>query len=206
MKFIGMFSHMTNQEQVSEADRRHGEFSLIVEAETPDQAIRMFKDRICGYRKNSQFFEGVCRIFLVQLLEFDDFPKSGAVMLNYKSIAGDPIMPFISCTVPTDQRDWCSIYDWKDNWPEVDGQSENLFIEFKEESARKKIGDGLLKHAFKAFLSFMLWVLMDPACSMLMGTGGITSLSQPEILKWNMPKKHCLSEKAPINISKSLCF
>ena len=141
MKFIGMFSHMTNQEELSEADRRHGEFSLMVDAENPEQAIRMFRDRIVDYRKNRQFFEGVCKVFLVQLLEFDEFPKQGAFMLNYKSIAGDPMMPFISCTVPTDQRDWCSIHDWNGNLPEVDGQVENLFIEFKEESPGKQISD-----------------------------------------------------------------
>ncbi|MDP2647022.1 MAG: hypothetical protein Q8P24_18965 [Desulfobacterales bacterium] len=113
----------------------------MVDTDRPEQAIRMFRDRIFDYRKHRQFFEGDCKIFLVQLLEFDDFPKQGAFMLNYKSIAGDPLMPFISCTVPTDQQDWCSIQDWKDNWPVVDGQMENLFIEFKAPSPDKRISD-----------------------------------------------------------------
>ena len=141
MKFIGLFSHMTNQDQLDEADRRHGEFSLIAEAEGPDQAIRMFRDRIVDFRNNRHFFDGVCKVFLNQLLEFDEFPKSGAVMMNFKSIAGDPMMPFISCTVPTDQQDWCSIHDWNDNWPEVDGHVENLFIEFNDDSPKKEITD-----------------------------------------------------------------
>lgn len=141
MKFIGLFSHMTNQEQVEEVDRRHGEFSMIAEADGPDQAIRMFRDRIVGFRDSRQFFEGLSKIFLNQLLEFDEFPKSGAVMVNYKSIAGDPLMPFISCTVPTDQQDWCSIYDWNENRPQVDGRGENLFIEFKEEPPRKELSE-----------------------------------------------------------------
>ena len=141
MKFIGLFSHMTNQDKLDEADRRHGEFSLIAEAEGPDQAIRMFRDRIVDYRNSRHFFDGVCKIFLNQLLEFDEFPKSGAAMMNFKSIAGDPMMPFISCTVPTDQQDWCSIHDWNDNWPEVDGHVENLFIEFNDDSPKKEITD-----------------------------------------------------------------
>ena len=135
MKFIGMFAHMTNQEMEMEGDRRHGEFSLMVEAKTPQEAIHMFKNRILDFRSKSEFFEGVCKIFLVQLFEFDDFPTRRAAMLNYKSIAGDPIMPFISCTVPTDQGDWCSIHDWKNNWPNIDGQMEKLFLEFKEKDA-----------------------------------------------------------------------
>jgi len=137
MKFIGLFSHMTNQEQPSETDRRHGEFFLIVEAENPNQAIRMFRDLIFNYREKKQFFEGACKIFLNQLLEMDEFPHSGAVMLNYKSVAGDPVMPFITCTVPSDQQDWCSIQDWRENWPQIDGQSENLFVEFNEKSSEK---------------------------------------------------------------------
>ena len=141
MKFVGMFSHMTNQEQVSEADRRHGEFILIVDAENVEQAIHMFRDRIVEDRNRKQFFEGVCKVFLVQLLEFDEFPKRAAAMLNYKSIAGDPMMPFISCTVPTDQQDWCSIHDWNEDRPEVDGQVEDLFIEFKEVATDKQISD-----------------------------------------------------------------
>ena len=135
MKFIGMFAHMTNQELELEDDRRHGEFSLMVEAESPQRAIDMFKNRILEFRSNSQFFEGVCKIFLVQLFEFDDFPTRRAAMLNYKSIAGDPVMPFISCTVPTDQGDWCSIHDWRNNWPNIDGQMEKLFLEFKDKDA-----------------------------------------------------------------------
>jgi len=140
MKFIGLFSHMTHQEQAAESDRRHGEFSLIVEAENPDQAVRMFRDRILDYRTHRQFFEGACTIYLNQLLEFDVFPKAAA-MLTYKSIAGDPIMPFISCTVPTDQQDWCSIHEWNDNRPQVDGRMENYFIEFKEAASQKQIAD-----------------------------------------------------------------
>ena len=135
MKFIGMFAHMTNQELELENDRRHGEFSLMVEAESPQKAINMFKNRILEFRSNSDFFEGVCKIFLVQLFEFDDFPTRRAAMLNYKSIAGDPAMPFISCTVPSDQGDWCSIHDWTNNWPNVDGQMEKLFLEFKDKDA-----------------------------------------------------------------------
>ncbi|MBW1698063.1 MAG: hypothetical protein JRH18_19900 [Deltaproteobacteria bacterium] len=131
MKFIGIFVHLTNQEQPSEENRRHGEFVLMVDAESPEQALRMFRDRIVEFRENSQFFDGLCKIFLLQLFEFDDFPKARAMMLNYKSIAGDPLMPFINCVAPSDQEDWCSIHDWRNNWPNVDGQLEKLFLEFK---------------------------------------------------------------------------
>ena len=101
MIFMGYFIHATNQEEIEEADRRHGEFNLIVEAERADRALELFRQRVIEYRENSTFFEGECSIYLVQLFEFDRFPNQSAMMINYKSIAGDPVMPFIGCSVPS---------------------------------------------------------------------------------------------------------
>ena len=70
-------------------------------------------------------------IYFVELLEFDKIPKSEAKILNYKSIAGDPLMPYIGCSVPSGETDACKIYDWKNNEPEVDGNEKKLFIRFK---------------------------------------------------------------------------
>ena len=131
MIYIGEFFHLTNQEEVEEGDRRHGEFNLIVESYDTQSAINMFKQRIIEFRQNSEFFMGECKIFFIRLLEFENFPQTKALMLNYKSTAGDPVMPFIGCTIPSDQTDACRIYNWKDNTPEIDGQNENLFLEFK---------------------------------------------------------------------------
>ncbi|MBW2356223.1 MAG: hypothetical protein JRF23_05550 [Deltaproteobacteria bacterium] len=85
MIYIGYFVHVTNQEQVDEADRRHGEFHMAVEA--------------------------------------DD--------VTYKSVAGDPLMPFIRCSVPGSDTDGCRIFDWQNNQPEVDGEKETLFMAFE---------------------------------------------------------------------------
>jgi hypothetical protein len=52
------------------------------------------------------------------------------MMINYKSVAGDPVMPFIGCTVPSHETDACRIFDWKNNTPEIDGQNEQLFLKF----------------------------------------------------------------------------
>lgn len=131
MIFFGEFFLLTNQEELEEGDRRHGEFNLIVETHDTKTAINMFKQRIIEFRQQSQFFTGDCKIFFIRLLEFDNFPQARAMMLNYKSTAGDPIMPFIGCTIPSDQADACRIYNWKDNAPEVDGQNETLFLEFQ---------------------------------------------------------------------------
>ena len=141
MIYFGEFFYLTNQEETEERDRRHGEFNLIVESNNTQAAIDMFKSRIIEFRQKSEFFTGDCRIFFIRLLEFENFPQTKAMMLNYKSTAGDPNMPFIGCTIPSDQTDACRIYNWKDNMPEVDGQNETLFLEFKEEIAQIEEGE-----------------------------------------------------------------
>ena len=131
MIYIGNFLHVTNQQEVLETERRHGDFSLIVESEDFDSAVTKFKNRIAEFRQSTDFFQGDCRIFFIQLFEFDSFPKTQAMMLNFKSIVGDPALPFIDCLIPTDGSDSCRIFDWKNNSPEIDGENEKLFMEFK---------------------------------------------------------------------------
>jgi hypothetical protein len=132
MVYVGQFFHLTNQEEILEVDRRHGEFNLIVDAEDAESAVNMFKERIIALRQSRDFFQGDCSIFFVQLLEFKEFPKHQAMMLNFKSVAGDPLMPFIGCSLPSEETDWCSIYEWKDDKPEIDGQAKGSFIAFKD--------------------------------------------------------------------------
>jgi len=131
MIFIGSFFCLTNQQKILEADRRHGEFTMVVEADDKAIAAQMFRERIIKFRETSDFFEGDCSIFFMKLMEFEDFPKSAAAMLTYKSVAGDPAMPFIDCLMPSDGFDFCRIHDWKDGKPSIEGSEENLFLELR---------------------------------------------------------------------------
>ena len=131
MLYIGKFLHMTNQQSTEESERRHGEFNLIVQAQSSQEAIEHFKTRIIDSRENSDLFEGECAIYIAHLLEMEEFPSECAKMLYYKSIAGDPIMPYISCSAPNGETDGCRILNWMKNRPEIDGEDANLFLEFK---------------------------------------------------------------------------
>ena len=131
MLYIGKFLHMTNQQSTDESERRHGEFNLIVQAPNSEAAVEIFKERIIDSRENSDLFEGECSIYFVHLLEMEEFPSERAKMLYYKSIAGDPIMPYISCSAPNGETDGCRILNWMKNRPEIDGADANLFLEFK---------------------------------------------------------------------------
>ncbi|MEW6670657.1 MAG: hypothetical protein AB1427_03090 [Thermodesulfobacteriota bacterium] len=132
MIYIGNFLHLTNQEESLETERRHGEFNLIVQADSRDDAIAMFKDRILKQREISGFFGGDCSIYFVELLELEKIPEADAMILNFKSIAGDPLMPFIACSVPTEQTDACRIFDWNNKELAVDGNNNKLFLTFKK--------------------------------------------------------------------------
>jgi hypothetical protein len=131
MLYIGKFLHMTNQQHTEESERRHGEFNLIVQAKNSQEAAEYFKERIIDSRENSDLFEGDCAIYLTHLLEMEKFPSERAKMLYYKSVAGDPVMPYISCSAPNGETDGCRILNWMKNRPEIDGAGAELFLEFK---------------------------------------------------------------------------
>ena len=132
MIYIGKFLYTNNQQLKDEAERRNGEFNLIIEADTKKQAIEKFNQRITDARQNSSLFEGRCHVYLLSLIELDQAPRSHAIMFNYTSIAGDPIMPFISCSAPNGDFDGCRILDWENNIPEIDGGNAAPFMEFAD--------------------------------------------------------------------------
>lgn len=130
MIYIGKFLHATDQQNTNETDRRHGEFNLIIEAEDESSAIDNFKERIKEFRETSDLFQGDCFIYMVHFLELKEFPKDKARMLYYKSIAGDPVMPYISCSAPSGEAEGCRILNWMENRPEIDGRDTNVFLHF----------------------------------------------------------------------------
>jgi hypothetical protein len=132
MIYLGNFLFLTNQEAADTNERRHGSFNLIVNAEDEATAVAFFKSRIRQYREESSFFEGNCQIFFIHLLEFDRFPGDQAVMLNYRSLAGDPVLPFIECAAPLSDNNACTIHEWKQNQPTTEGKSEKLFMSFED--------------------------------------------------------------------------
>ena len=135
MIVIGNFLQLTNQKAENPLDRRHGEFSLMVEAADTDSALGLFREKIQSLRITSDFFEGHCRIYLIQMMEFDAIPTREASMVNFRSVAGDPLMPFIDCVMPNDVSHSCRIVEWTDATPEVDEGAPVVFVEFEEGGA-----------------------------------------------------------------------
>ena len=105
---------------------------MMIESDTMESALDAFRERLNRFRNATDFFNGKCALFITQLLEFDQFPSSEAVIVNIKSFAGDPIMPSISCIVPTEQSNACSIREWDNNHPTTEGHKDGIFLEFEQ--------------------------------------------------------------------------
>lgn len=132
MIYLGNFLFLTNQEAADPNERRHGSFNLVVNAADEAAAVALFKARIEQYREESSFFEGNCDVFFIHLMEFDRFPDNQAVMLNYRSQAGDPVLPYIECAAPLSDNNTCKIHEWHRNQPAVEGKAETLFLRFED--------------------------------------------------------------------------
>ncbi len=130
MYFIGNFQYLSDQQKQNEAERRHGLFSMVVQADTANAALEKFRERLVGFRQSSSLFDGHCAIYISQLLEFNQLPTDEAVLLNFRSYVGDPVLPFIACVVPTEQSNACTIHEWKQNHPTTEGRGDKLFLEF----------------------------------------------------------------------------
>lgn len=130
MYFIGNFQHVSDQQSDNENERRHGSFSMMVRADAMNDALDKFRQKLNDYKKSTTFFDGKCIIYITQLLEFEQFPQDEAIMLNFKSFAGDPMMPFIACVVPTEQSNSCSIHEWDQGHPVTEGQMDTVFAQF----------------------------------------------------------------------------
>ena len=130
MYFIGNFQHVSHQLSEDEKERRHGSFSMMVSAGTTNEAMEKFRRKLLAYRESTTFFEGRSTIFITQLLEFEHFPQDEAIMLNFKSFAGDPLMPYIACSVPTEQINACKIHEWDGGQPVTEGQKDIIFVQF----------------------------------------------------------------------------
>jgi hypothetical protein len=133
MYYIANFQYLSDRQNHNESERRHGDFSIMVEAESSEKALELFRRKLVSFRESSGLFPGDCDIYITQLLEFVNIPDKEAVLFNFRSVAGDPNMPYISCVVPTEQSNACTIHHWNNDQPVTENQPDSLFMEFKDQ-------------------------------------------------------------------------
>lgn len=105
---------------------------MMVQSPSSQLALEKFREKLVAFRQSATFFEGRCNIYISQLLEFNEVPQDHAVMLNFRSYAGDPLLPFIGCIVPTEITNACTIHEWKQNHPTTEGREDSLFLTFEK--------------------------------------------------------------------------
>lgn len=131
MIYIGNFLYLSGEEKADSSQRRHGEFCLVVDSQTTEEALDRFKEKIAKTRESGEFFEGRCSVFINQLLGVERFSRSQAMMFNFKSQVGDPILPFIGCAHPTSESDDCKVYEWEKSGLKIDEEKGALFMVFQ---------------------------------------------------------------------------
>ncbi|MCW7755308.1 hypothetical protein OOT00_15080 [Desulfobotulus sp. H1] len=136
MVYIGNFILLTNQQASEPLDRRHGEFQLMVKATSPEDAKEMFRKRVAELQVHTDFFEGLCHIYLAQFIALDQIPESEAVLINYQSFAGDPEQPFIDCVAPSEEMNACRIVSWEENQPALGQEKRIPFMMINPEERR----------------------------------------------------------------------
>lgn len=131
MYFFANFKHFTDQQQKKESNRRHGDFSMLVQADSLEEAMNLFRQKVIDFRSAGSFFSGNCTVYISELIEFTRFTKNETIMLNYQSFVGDPTLPFIACVVPDENSDACTIHHWQGNQPATEGRQDTLFLKFE---------------------------------------------------------------------------
>ncbi|THB80844.1 MAG: hypothetical protein D3926_05110 [Desulfobacteraceae bacterium] len=109
MLYSGHFSFDETGENNNE---RHGYFTCIVNADTPEMALRKFRKRIV-YIKNEMkepLFETIQCIYVEDIVEISDTPDD-AIVTRFQSSEG-PFPRSKSCSLPTSDTVKIKAYQW----------------------------------------------------------------------------------------------
>lgn len=127
MLYSGHFSF----DEIDEFDNeRHGYFTFVVSAATPELALQKFRQRIYTIREDLQepFFQSIRAIYVEDIVEIFDSPED-AVMTRFQSSEG-PFPRSVSCSLPTTKfKDikafqWIPESDLSEKRAPADGESE----------------------------------------------------------------------------------
>lgn len=64
---------------------KHGYFTMLLSANSSEEAIKSLRDKIGAIRQNTHAFDEMDEIFLDDLIEIDRFPEQ-PVMMRYESM------------------------------------------------------------------------------------------------------------------------
>lgn len=98
MLFIGHFSF---DEIDADGNQKHGYFSSLVDAESPDDAVSQFESRIRFMKTSAREMVNVINVYIEEILRIPKIPKS-PIITRFQSSDGE-FPPSVSHWLPGDQ-------------------------------------------------------------------------------------------------------
>jgi len=75
-------AHFTFDE---ENHKKHGYFTMLLSADSAEEAVRSIRDKLMAIRNGSHAFDDVDEIYLDDIIEIEQFPEK-PVLLRYESM------------------------------------------------------------------------------------------------------------------------
>lgn len=104
--------HFSFDEAGESGEARHGYFTCVARAATPELALLKFRKRIHTIRDELQepLFQNITRIYVEDIVEISDTPDE-AVVTRFQSSEG-PFPKSISCSLPTTHFENIKAFQW----------------------------------------------------------------------------------------------
>ena len=104
--------HFSFDEVKTQDTERHGYFSCIVQAATPELALLKFKKRIQTVKEDMKesLFENITAVYVEDLVEISERPEE-AIITRFQSSEG-PFPKSISCSLPTSDTKKIKAFQW----------------------------------------------------------------------------------------------
>ncbi|HCY85859.1 MAG TPA: hypothetical protein DHV36_12055 [Desulfobacteraceae bacterium] len=104
--------HFSFDENGKDGDERHGYFTCIASAATPELALLKFRQRIQAIRNDIKepLFKDIVAVYVEDIVEIADIPDE-AVMTRFQSSEG-PFPKSRSCSLPTTHFEDIKAFQW----------------------------------------------------------------------------------------------
>ncbi len=125
--------HFSFDEISTSGQERHGYFTCMVKAGTPELALQKFKQRIQTIREDIQdpLFKDIQAVYVEDIVEIGDSPDE-AVVTRFQSSDG-PFPKSRSCSLPTSDTKEIKAFQWiPESDPVTDQQQTTREHEYKE--------------------------------------------------------------------------
>ncbi len=128
MFYVGLFSWVGVKPRIRSEGRTKGQFTLLAEADSVEEAGEKFYDLITGMRLWSSLFEDMARVHVEDLTEVRKLPDEGVLAFwEQTEDLGEGVYGSISASLPGVSEKYCCSYTprWTDGAEEYEEPDED---------------------------------------------------------------------------------